>query len=186
MGPAFYDPDRWRAARAVGRTCRGLLRQGLWRGLPRPPRTPQPGGRRRSIASALRPCSCWPRFVSSPCVIAGLFIDLLAPVVQSLVGGRMPVQTFLPWASIVPIADVRSSYNGLLILLFLAISRTLAAMFIHRYATRAIGVVISGIAAIPIRPPPRNIPVRASPCRSAACSAPRCPGARTGGYAASG
>jgi len=58
--------------------------------------------------------------------------------VQSLVGSRMPVQTFLPWASIVPIADTRSSYNGLLILLFLAISGTLAAMFIHRYATRAI------------------------------------------------
>ena len=49
----------------------------------------------------------------------------------------MPVQTFLPWASIVPIADSRSSYNGLLILLFLAISGTLTAMFIHRYATRA-------------------------------------------------
>jgi hydrogenase-4 component B len=71
-------------------------------------------------------------------VLPGLFIDMLAPVVQSLVGGRMPVQTFLPWASIVPIADTRSSYNGLLILLFLAISGTLAAMFIHRYATRAI------------------------------------------------
>ena len=47
---------------------------------------------------------------------------MLGPVVESIVGGRLPVQTFLPWASIVPIADVRSSYNGLLILLFLAIS----------------------------------------------------------------
>jgi hypothetical protein len=50
----------------------------------------------------------------------------------------MPVQTFLSWASIVPIADARSSYNGLLILLFVVMSATLAAMFIHRYASRAI------------------------------------------------
>ena len=70
-------------------------------------------------------------------VLPGLVIDMLAPVVKDLVGARMPVQTFLPWASIVPIADSRSSYNGLLILLFLAVSGTLAAMFIHRYATRA-------------------------------------------------
>jgi formate hydrogenlyase subunit 3/multisubunit Na+/H+ antiporter MnhD subunit len=70
-------------------------------------------------------------------VLPGLFIDMLAPVVRDLAGARMPVQTFLPWASIVPIAESRSSYNGLLILLFLSISGTLAAMFIHRYATRA-------------------------------------------------
>jgi hypothetical protein len=49
----------------------------------------------------------------------------------------MPAQTFLPWASIAPIAQSRSSYNGLLILLFLAVSGTLAAVFIHRCATRA-------------------------------------------------
>jgi hypothetical protein len=71
-------------------------------------------------------------------VLPGLFIDMLGPVVNDLVGARMPVQTFLPWASIVPIADTRSSYNGLLILLFLAVSGTLTAMFIHRFATRAI------------------------------------------------
>ena len=70
-------------------------------------------------------------------VLPGLFIDMLGPVVKDIVGARMPVQTFLPWASIVPITETRSSYNGLLILLFLAMSGTLAAMFIHRYATRA-------------------------------------------------
>ncbi|MEA2979607.1 MAG: hydrogenase-4 component [Alphaproteobacteria bacterium] len=70
-------------------------------------------------------------------VLPGLFIDMLGPVVKGLAGARMPVQTFLPWASIVPIAVTRSSYNGLLILLFLAFSGTLAAMFVHRYATRA-------------------------------------------------
>jgi NADH:ubiquinone oxidoreductase subunit 5 (subunit L)/multisubunit Na+/H+ antiporter MnhA subunit len=75
------------------------------------------------------------------CFIAGVLpgpvIDLLAPAVQSLVGERMPVQTFLPWASIVPISESRGSYNGLIILLFLLASGILTAMFIHRYATRA-------------------------------------------------
>jgi hydrogenase-4 component B len=75
------------------------------------------------------------------CLFVGIFpgavIDLLAPVVQSLIGGRLPVQTFLPWASIVPIAESRSSYNGLIILFFLVCSGTLTALVIHRYATRA-------------------------------------------------
>jgi formate hydrogenlyase subunit 3/multisubunit Na+/H+ antiporter MnhD subunit len=75
------------------------------------------------------------------CVIAGvlpgLVIDALAPVVQGLVDARMPAQTFLPWASIVPIAQSRSSYDGLIILLFLTVAGTLTAMFIHRFATRA-------------------------------------------------
>jgi hydrogenase-4 component B len=75
------------------------------------------------------------------CLLVGIFpgavIDLLAPVVQSLIGGRLPVQTFLPWASIVPIAESRSSYNGLIILFFLVCSGTLTALVIHRYATRA-------------------------------------------------
>ena len=70
-------------------------------------------------------------------VLPGLAIDLLAPVVQNLVGARIPAQIFLPWASIVPIAESRSSYNGLVILAFLATSATLTAMFIHRYASRA-------------------------------------------------
>jgi formate hydrogenlyase subunit 3/multisubunit Na+/H+ antiporter MnhD subunit len=79
------------------------------------------------------------------CLIAGvlpfLVIDAIAPVVASLVGGRLPAQTSLSmtlsWGSIVPIAESRSSYNGLIILVFLAISGTLTAMFIHRFATRA-------------------------------------------------
>jgi NADH:ubiquinone oxidoreductase subunit 5 (subunit L)/multisubunit Na+/H+ antiporter MnhA subunit len=75
------------------------------------------------------------------CFIAGVLpgpvIDALAPVVRDLVGTRMTGQTFLPWASIVPVAQGRSSYDGLLILLFLGVTTTLAAMFVHRFATRA-------------------------------------------------
>jgi formate hydrogenlyase subunit 3/multisubunit Na+/H+ antiporter MnhD subunit len=75
------------------------------------------------------------------CVILGIMpgavVDLLAPVVESLAGTRMPAQSYLPWSSLVPIAESRSSYNGLIILFFLAVSGTLTAVFIHRYATRA-------------------------------------------------
>ncbi len=70
-------------------------------------------------------------------VLPGLVIDALAPVVQGLVGARLPVQSFMPWLSIVPIAESRSSYNGLMILLFLVCSGTFTAIFVHRFATRA-------------------------------------------------
>jgi hydrogenase-4 component B len=69
-------------------------------------------------------------------VLPGLVIDLLAPVVAPLAGGRMPVQAY-NWLSIVPIAQSRSSYNGAVILFFLVACGTLTAAFIHRFATRA-------------------------------------------------
>ncbi|MDQ2953651.1 MAG: hydrogenase 4 subunit B [Pseudomonadota bacterium] len=70
-------------------------------------------------------------------ILPGLVIDLLAPVSQALVGASLPQQGSLPFLSIVPIAQSRSSYNGAIILIFLALSGTLTAMFIHRFATRA-------------------------------------------------
>jgi formate hydrogenlyase subunit 3/multisubunit Na+/H+ antiporter MnhD subunit len=70
-------------------------------------------------------------------ILPGFVIDLLAPVVQGTIGSRLPMQSFLSWASIVPIAESRSSYNGLIILFFLVCSGTLTALVIHRYATRA-------------------------------------------------
>jgi hydrogenase-4 component B len=80
-------------------------------------------------------------FLAALCVLAGVLpgfvIDLLAPVVHGLVGARMPVQADTPWLSIVPIAESRSSYNGMIILMFLVCLGLLTAMFIHRFATRA-------------------------------------------------
>jgi formate hydrogenlyase subunit 3/multisubunit Na+/H+ antiporter MnhD subunit len=76
------------------------------------------------------------------CLIAGIlpgaFIDALAPVVSALVGERMPVQSGIDWLSIVPIAESRSSYNGLLVFLFIALSGSLAAFLIHRLASAAL------------------------------------------------
>ncbi len=76
------------------------------------------------------------------CLIAGVFpgfiIDGLAPLAQSLVGGRMPAQSSIPWLSIVPIGESRSSYNGLLVFVFIAISALAAVQIIHSFASRAV------------------------------------------------
>jgi hydrogenase-4 component B len=76
------------------------------------------------------------------CLLAGIFpgvlIDGLAPVTVFLIGERMPVQAELAWLSIVPIAETRSSYNGLLVFLFIAVSASLAVGVIHRFASHAL------------------------------------------------
>ena len=76
------------------------------------------------------------------CLVAGIFpgpfIDALAPVASLTVGGRMPAQAGVAWLSIVPVAESRSSYNGLLVFLFIVISASLAASVIHRFASDAL------------------------------------------------
>jgi hypothetical protein len=47
----------------------------------------------------------------------------------------MPLQSSVPYFSIVPIAESRSSYNGMLVFLFILVSATLAAVAIHRLAS---------------------------------------------------
>jgi hypothetical protein len=71
-------------------------------------------------------------------ILPGLVIDVIAPVTQGLFGARMPAQGTHPWLSIVPIANSRSSYNGLLIFGFIVISTIIAAELIHRFASRAV------------------------------------------------
>jgi len=76
------------------------------------------------------------------CLIAGTLpgfvIDALQPIAQMLDGGRMPAQASDAWLSIVPIAASRSSYNGLLVFLFMVGSGSFAAATIHRFASRAV------------------------------------------------
>ena len=71
-------------------------------------------------------------------ILPGLVIDGLSSVTLALIGSRMPVQIAVPWLSIVPIAESRSSYNGLLVFLFIAVSASLAAFVIHRFASQAL------------------------------------------------
>jgi len=70
-------------------------------------------------------------------ILPGYFIDALAPVTQGLAGSHLPEQRQLDWLTIVPVAHSRSSYNGLLVFLFIAASAGLAAAAIHRFASSA-------------------------------------------------
>jgi hydrogenase-4 component B len=73
------------------------------------------------------------------CLLAGIFpafvIDALAPAVRGLTGAQMPTQAGIPWLSIAPIAESRSSYNGLLVFLFIAASASLTSFAIHQIAS---------------------------------------------------
>jgi len=71
-------------------------------------------------------------------ILPGYAIDALTPVTQLVAGGRMPVQAAEAWLSIVPIAESRSSYNGLLVFVFMAASGMIAAFTIHRLASNRI------------------------------------------------
>jgi hydrogenase-4 component B len=68
-------------------------------------------------------------------ILPGFFIDVLGPVSHSLIGASMPLQSDVPYFSIVPIAASRSSYNGLLVFLFMLFSASVAALAIHRLAS---------------------------------------------------
>ncbi|MBV8653576.1 MAG: hydrogenase 4 subunit B, partial [Alphaproteobacteria bacterium] len=71
-------------------------------------------------------------------ILPGLVIDALASPVQSLIGGRMPVQATAPWLAIAPISESRSSYDGLLVFAFITLAALLSSWAIHRLASRAL------------------------------------------------
>jgi hydrogenase-4 component B len=68
-------------------------------------------------------------------IVPGVVIDVLAPVTQSLMHTHVPRQLGVDWLSIVPIESARSSYNGLLVFLFITVSASLTALAIHRFAS---------------------------------------------------
>jgi formate hydrogenlyase subunit 3/multisubunit Na+/H+ antiporter MnhD subunit len=98
-------------------------------------RSPQASAAREADTEALTAMY----FLAAACLLAGvlpgMLIDALTSVVQPLTGGRMPAQTGAEWMSIVPIAESRSSYNGLLVFVFMTVSGFLAAFAIHRLAS---------------------------------------------------
>lgn len=70
-------------------------------------------------------------------ILPGSVIDALAPATQGLLDARMPLQAGVRWLSIVPVAEARSSYNGLLVFAFIALSATIAVLVVHRLASHA-------------------------------------------------
>jgi formate hydrogenlyase subunit 3/multisubunit Na+/H+ antiporter MnhD subunit len=71
-------------------------------------------------------------------VVPGYFIDALAPVSRQLLDAELPHQAQLQWLTIVPVAANRSSYNGLLLFLLIAVAAWLAAYVIHVWASQAL------------------------------------------------
>jgi hydrogenase-4 component B len=71
-------------------------------------------------------------------ILPGIVIDAISPVALALLGERLPAQAPMPWLSIVPIAESGSSYNGLLVLIFITMSALLAVVVIHRFASHAL------------------------------------------------
>jgi hydrogenase-4 component B len=71
-------------------------------------------------------------------ILPGFVIDRLAPVTQLMLDSRLPVQADVPWLSIIPISQSRSSYNGLLVFIFILISSLGAIEVIHRFASRKV------------------------------------------------
>ncbi len=104
------------------------------------------GRPRTTVASGAQEVDRWSlaaMFVlASLCLLIGIIpapvIDALAPAVKMLVAARMPMQSAEPWLSIVPIAESRSSYNGLLVFVFITIATLAAIEIIHRFASRAL------------------------------------------------
>jgi hydrogenase-4 component B len=104
-------------------------------------------GRPRTCAAAdareVDRCSLAAMFgFAALCLLAGIFpgvvIDLLAPVTQALTGTHMPTQLGVEWLSIVPVESARSSYNGLLVFVFIAVSASLTVLAVHRFGSHAL------------------------------------------------
>ena len=110
------------------------------------------------------------------CLLAGILpgpvIDALSPVSIEILGGRMPIQANKSWLSIAPIAESKSSYNGLLVMVFITVSASLAVFSSTASPRARCDGDRPGVVASPIRRLRRNIPASASRSRSAASSAP--------------
>jgi len=99
------------------------------------PRTPAAANARETDSNSLAAMF----FLAALCLVAGIlpgiFIDALAPVTSTLVGMSITHQSGLDWLTVVPIAESRSSYNGLLVFIFVTLSGSIAAFAIHRLAS---------------------------------------------------
>src|SRR5262249_55765236 len=99
------------------------------------PRTPGAADARETDSNSLAAMFA----LAALCLVAGIlpeiFIDGLPPVRHALVGVSMPHQSGLDWLTVVPIAESRSSYNGLLVFIFMPLSGSIAAFAIHRLAS---------------------------------------------------
>ncbi|MHB1304003.1 MAG: hydrogenase 4 subunit B [Acidiphilium sp.] len=71
-------------------------------------------------------------------VLPSLALDLIAPVTQGLLGAHITIRHGLSWFTLLPVVSRHSSYNPLLILLFIGAGACAAAAALHRFGSRAV------------------------------------------------
>jgi NADH:ubiquinone oxidoreductase subunit 5 (subunit L)/multisubunit Na+/H+ antiporter MnhA subunit len=101
------------------------------------PRSPQAENARETDRFSLASMFAFSFVCLAAGVLPGFLIDALQPVAQNLVDGRMPPQASIRFLSIAPIAEARSSYNGLLVFVFVAAAALVSVLAIHWLASRA-------------------------------------------------
>ena len=72
-------------------------------------------------------------------VLPGFVIDALAPTIRLVVGADgLPLQATQAWLSLIPLSASRSSYNGLMVFLFIAFAAVASAAVVRTLASRAV------------------------------------------------
>ncbi|HKJ61384.1 MAG TPA: hydrogenase 4 subunit B [Hyphomicrobiales bacterium] len=69
-------------------------------------------------------------------VLPGVVLDLLSPATELVTATQLPSHSAEPWLTLVPVTEARSSYNPLLVLIFIAITSSAAALAVHRFGSR--------------------------------------------------
>jgi formate hydrogenlyase subunit 3/multisubunit Na+/H+ antiporter MnhD subunit len=69
-------------------------------------------------------------------ILPGLLIDLIAPAINLVAGAELPRQSTNAWLTLIPVAEVKSSYSGFLVVVFIATTAGAAAWLVHRLASR--------------------------------------------------
>ncbi|MDP1737937.1 MAG: hydrogenase 4 subunit B [Caulobacter sp.] len=70
-------------------------------------------------------------------ILPGPVLDALAPIARVLVGQALPAQSGQPWLMLAPLADHRSSYDGLMVFAFIAVSAAASALLVRAVAAKA-------------------------------------------------
>lgn len=81
--------------------------------------------------------------LAAACLLGGLFpgfvIDAMGGAVQlTTSGAHLPTQAAKPWLTLIPISADRSSYNGLIVFVFIACSALISGFAIRTFASRAV------------------------------------------------
>ena len=102
------------------------------------PRTPEAAQARETDAWSLSTMAILALACLVVGVVPGFAIDAFGSATQLAVNARMAGQADIAWLSIVPIAESRSSYNGLLVFGFAVSSMIISMLAIHWFASRAV------------------------------------------------